>query len=281
MTRRGVALAQALIIVAALAALALALVHRGERVVARLEGRFMTDQAGLYLDSGVDLLRDSLPRGIVHQSQDWARPREGVLIGEGELAWIIEDLQGRFNLQWIAGSDQMRQAFETLALAQGLRVDEVAEALRRMPRAERFAWFPADQFFVMNPVADPQAMARLARLIIALPADRRANINTLHPEVLAVMAPGLSEAVRDAILRRVATTPVRTLDDLLSWVRGALGDEVAAVLATLPLGTVSSSFGVRISVQLDTHRLVRSGILDTGDPTAERAVLRIVHPVSE
>ena len=72
--RNGVALVQALVIVAALALVSLALLRRGETARLRLDDRFAADQAGLYLDSGVDLVRATLPEDVVHLRQDWAMP---------------------------------------------------------------------------------------------------------------------------------------------------------------------------------------------------------------
>lgn len=279
--RQGVALVQALVIVAALAALALALVQRGEGATARLAGRLLADQAGLYLDSGLDLAREGLPSGVVHRGQDWARPHEGIIIGDGILAWRIEDLQGRFNLGWIVGSDRMRQAFDSLARAQGLTGDEIDDALQFGQRLRNFDWFPADAIVRMIPAADSRATARLAPLITTLPADRLANIHTLRPEVLAALAPELDESVRAAILRQVTTATFATKQTFLDWARDALGESAEAILAALPLGVGSESFGVRIEVRLDTLRLARSGVIDTGDVESGRAFLRLAHPVHE
>lgn len=279
--RRGVALVQALVVVAALAALSLALVQRGEGATARLAGRLQADQAGLFLDSGMDLLRESLPRGVVHAGQDWARPRDDVIIGDAVLAWRIEDLQGRFNLGWIAGSEPMRAAFVRLARAQGMTVDETDEALRVGLSAGRLDWFPADAILRMTRTADRAAPSRLAPLITTVPADRRANIHTLRPEVLEALAPDLDVSVRTAILRRVATAPVASMDLLHDWIGDTFGTEAEALIASLPLGTGSESFAVRIEVRLDTLRLARSGVLDTGDVASGRAFLRLAHPVHE
>ncbi len=269
--RRGVALIQALVIVAALAAVSAALMLRAGQGVARLDARFRADQAALYLDSGMDMVRDLLPDGAVHRRQAWAQPRADMLIDRGTLAWQIDDLQGRFDVNRLANDESgaWRAAFVQLATGEGLSpaaAAAMADALSVAP--------------VLHPRAlralagdGGAALERLLPLLAALPEPAPFNLNTLSPEVLAVLAPAVPESARDRVLRHLGTEPAASPEAFRDWAERTLGGEIAALLATLPLGVTSTSFEARLEARLDTLVLRRSGILSTGGAQGRGALI--------
>lgn len=281
------ALVQSLVIVAALAAVSLALIQRAGQGQARLEARFAADQIGLYLDAGVDLLRGALPRGLVHQRQDWAIPRAGVAIDRGTLSWQVEDLSGRFNLAWLADdpSGVRTQALDRLAAAQGLSAEgraRLVDAVATLPEPAPVAvvlWRQTVQGLIdAGQVAQTEgdALDRLMPSLTMLPDAPVANVNTLLPEVLAALAPDLSERHRHALLDQAARTPFADSDALTVWAQATLGDQGPARLAALPLGVTSRHFLARIEARLDTQVLRRTVVLDTGAAAGRARVLMSV-----
>ncbi|MEL7012344.1 MAG: hypothetical protein AAFO72_03585, partial [Pseudomonadota bacterium] len=107
---RGVALINALLIVAALSAVTVALLQRTDASNERLIDLQRAGQAKLYLDAVTLQLTDVIglaefgPDGqtiLVDTGQTWARPATEVAIGDGKATWQVDDLQGKFNLAWL------------------------------------------------------------------------------------------------------------------------------------------------------------------------------------
>lgn len=281
---RGVALVQALVIVAALAALALALSQRSEGAIRRLEARFAADQRALYLDAGTDLLRETLPEGMVHGGQDWARPRDDVVIGDAVLSWRVEDLQGRFNLGWLPLRADAPATLERLLEGAGIAAPERAAFLAMLAESDLPDWGRPEALLAALPAATRQALRPAMPLLALLPGERSANLNTLKPEVLAALAPGLTQGQRQGVLALVAERPATAIEEVLPRIAEVLGEEVRATLAALPLGVTSGSFEIRIEARLDSQTLRRSGVVDTEDPNREPgqpAPLRLGVPLFE
>ena len=272
---RGMALIQALLIVAAIAAVATALLLRADRARERLEWRQTGDQAALYLDSAVSLLRASLPQGVVHPGQDWAQPRSGQVIDQGTLAWRIEDLQGRFNLALLGGETAapMRAAFARLAAGRGLSDAAVARVLSQVDGAGTDLPLVAPWLWRSLAGDEVAEWDRLMPFLAVLPPQVALNINTLSPELLEALAPGLPRLARDTLLRQLARAPFASTEALQSWATQRLGAEAAAQLQALPLGVGSTHFAAHLEARLDSLVLRRSVVIDTGGPTGPGAVL--------
>lgn len=288
---RGMALIQALVIVAAIAAVAAALMLRAETARLRLETRFQADQTALYLDSGVSLVRamlNAIPEdSAVHRRQDWANPRSGIEIDGAVLAWTVDDAHGRFNVNSMndetAEAQSARDAFLRLAQAQGISrsvARRMADALGPDPEA-RSAAVPGDP--IPLPLADPRQLASIAGseteafaqflgVVSALPVGAKLNINTAHEAVLDVLLADLPSAVRGGIARRVRRDPVTTVDEFLFWVGETYSPEIATRLEGMNLAAVSVRFLVTLEARLDSLRLRRSVVLNRGDAQGRGAV---------
>lgn len=276
---RGMALIQALLITAAIAAVAVALLVRANDARARLDWRFAADQAALYLDSGVEQLRRSLPRGVVGGPQDWTRPREGVGIDRGTLDWQVEDLQGRFNLNLLQGDAEGRfhAAFTRLAESQGLSGPALARVLDVLDGSAAPLTLATPLSLAAAAGAEgAEGWAALEPLVAAWPPGEPINVNTLPGAVLAALAPELSGLARDTILRHFAREPVANGDDLRQWIAERMGAEVSAALEGLPLGGTSRRFVLRLEARLDSVVLRRSVVVDTGGDEGSGAVLMSV-----
>lgn len=295
---RGMALIQALVIVAAIAAVSAALLLRAETGRARLQTRFQADQAALYLQGGASLVSEMLSalgrEGVVHRRQDWARPRDGVLIGEGVLAWQVDDLHGRFNVNSLDGEDPThlaaRAAFLRLATDQGLSrrtAQRLADSLGPDAAAREAAVtgdpppLPLADPRQLAPVArdEPVEFARLLPYLAALPPNAKMNINTLQPPVLEALLPDIPSSQRRALEQYLRRDPVTMIEALVLWAGTALGPEIAARLEAMPLSVSSLTFVVTLELRLDSLRLRRSFVLNREPlPGQSALILSISEP---
>ncbi|MEP2716393.1 type II secretion system minor pseudopilin GspK [Pseudophaeobacter sp.] len=213
---RGFVLVNALVLVAALAALAVLLLARAEQGRSRLEGALVTDQLALALDGFDALALTRLARdggASDHLNETWARVSPPLELARGTVAGEIRDLQGRFNVNWLSNPDNAlaQAAFDRLLARLGLAPQIGAEirqfvtpgALPRDPRHWRQLQPPLDPvggpLLSADQLADlpglsPRAYGRLRGLITALPGDSLLNVNTAPPEVLASFLPDLPAA---------------------------------------------------------------------------------------
>lgn len=293
---RGVALIQALVIVAAIAAVAAALLLRADIARQRLQIRFTADQTALYLESGAALVAamlDAVPlvQGV-HHRQDWARPRTGIVIDRGLLAWEVDDLQGRFNVNTLNGVEPKhlaaRAAFLRLAADQGLNratARRLADALG--PDSASLAPGDGVRLPLIDPrqlaplaAAQPEAFARLLRFLSALPEGMQLNVNTLQPPVLEALLPDMPSAQRSALARHLRGDPAHTLDDFMGWAQANVSPAILEQLSLLPLTTTSTAFVATLDAQLDTLHLRRSVVL-IRDPVQQRSIVVLSTPEFE
>ena len=238
---QGFVLVNALVLVAALAAVATLLLSRAEQGRSRLEAGLVADQLSLSLD-GFDALALSLlardSGASDHLREPWAKPRPPLALARGEVAGQIQDLQGRFNINWLSQTDTplAQAAFVRLLARLGLPA-RIADDIRRFvtPGAEladRQRWLQRDPpldpvggpLLSADQLADlpglsPRAYARLRPLITALPGDSRLNVNTAPPAVLASFLPDLSSAVLAQLLRQRDRDGFASVEEFLTAAR--------------------------------------------------------------
>lgn len=289
---RGMALIQALVIVAAIAAVSMALLMRAEGARHRQELRNQAAQVALYLDAGVTLVRLQLAAlsegGSVDRGQTWAQERRDRAIDAGTLSWRVDDLAGRFNLNAVSdeagtGGDTPRAALVRLARAQGVSAvgaERLADALS--PDLPIRAAAAAPRLPPVLPVLHPQqvrylladeqpAFDRLLPLLAAVPAETPLNVNTLRPEVLEALAPHWPASLRAALIAAARDTPFARAEDWQAWI-AALDDDAAAMVGALGLATSSEWFELQLEARLDSLALRRSVVLDMGAAQGRGAV---------
>lgn len=300
---RGVALVNALIVVAALAALAAALLLRAGQAQERLALKFAADQAAAYLDAGQAQALAELARLLeagapVRPGQGWDQPRD-LAIGRGRVGWALADLHGRFNLAWLAyegaPGDLARAAFLRLAEGQGLPL-ALAERLLRaagpdpIQRASALGTGAAPDLPLLTPLqlapvprpdeGGAAALAPLWPLLAALPPEAGLNPNTASLAVMQALVPGLApadweefQAVRDA---GAFADP----GGLLAHAAEHWPETALAALVSLPLDTAPAWFALELRAELDSLVLRRSAVValvSPGDPAliAPRVVLSL------
>lgn len=232
----GFVLVNALVLVAALAGIAVFLLARAEGARARQAQTQEAAQLALYLDafealSLTILAADRAGGPADHPGEAWARARYDVPLDRGRVAGALTDLQGRFNINWLADpGDATAQAgfaalIARLGLAPGL-AEEIAAFLGPGGPSNTAAYarqtpglapvggpvLMLDQLLAI-PALRPRDLDRLRPFIAALPGDARLNVNTAPAEVLQSMIPGLSPAVADRLVQARRLAPFAAIEE--------------------------------------------------------------------
>ncbi|QAX32069.1 type II secretion system minor pseudopilin GspK [Leisingera sp. NJS204] len=286
---RGFVLVNALVLVAALSAVAVLLLARAESGRARLQAGQEADQLALALDAfdalAITLLAQDRS-ATDHPGEAWARVQAEQALARGAVSGRIEDLQGRFNVNWLADPDNTaaRAAFARLLkiLALPPRTGEtIRAALQPGGPQNRAAWARLDP--PLDPVGGalldagqlagipglpPRSYQRLRPYITALPGSSRLNVNTASPQVLAAFLPHLPPA---ALARLQTALPAASPEAFLAAAGLARisaeqapeqSDETAADhLGAEQITVVSHWFRASSQAQLGTLSAQRSTVL--------------------
>ena len=294
--QRGMALINALIVVAALAAVSLVLLSRTEQARERLGMRFDADQAELYLDAAESLvlqLVDASARDeFVHAGQAWASPRAAETIDRGTVGWQLEDLQGRFNINWLSRDDPMgeaaREAFLHLARDLGVpaqlagRLADAGDA-RTLFRDGAFGGSAGVSRPPQLPLLLPRTLLlvagageghleRLLPMLSALPPESALNVNTARPDILLPFLPGANARDLSAFEQYRRERPFMDIDAFFEWAEMVLGEDAALALEALSLSTGSEWFEARLVARLDTVVLRRSVVVQRSEETGRSAI---------
>jgi len=282
---RGFVLLNALVLVAALAAAAAFVLSRAESTRQRQAGAQGAVQGGLYLDGfealALTLLRADQRGGPIDGPGDnWARAEYTVDIDRGRISGGIQDLQGRFNVNWLANPEDVAAlaAFERLVVDLNLRpqlVGVIVASLRPGGAAAQQAYARLQP--PVTPVGGPVLMveqlrqipglrprdyARLAPHLAALPSDSQLNVNTASVTVLKSLLPGAKAEGLTQILSNRARQPFGSTEDFLTRVAPVVGDAGVPELEELRFGIGSAWFHADIAVELDGLILRRQTIFE-------------------
>ncbi|WP_204115947.1 type II secretion system minor pseudopilin GspK [Shimia biformata] len=301
---RGFVLVNALVLVAAMAAVAAVLLMRAETGRARLEAGQGAAQVAQYLGGAealaVTLLdRDRAAGSLDHLGEAWAGADFNVALDRGRVAGTITDLQGLFNVNWLADPEDtdMQLAFDNLARRIGLapaRVTAIRAFLQpggphalggpgaRAAYAARTP--PSDPvggaILMLDQLAEvpgitPRDLERLRRVATALPGDSLLNVNTAPPEVLAAFLPGLGAARIDQLMQSRRTAPFPSGEAFADAAglpgadregeeeTGGTGeaDPGAPLITRARLAAGSEWFRLEAAAQLDHRRVARHLVL--------------------
>lgn len=293
----GFVLVNALLIVAALAALAIVLLERSQAGRTRLALAQEWTQTDLYLDGfeafALTLLdRDALGPRIDGLADTWATAALDVELDRGRVKGRIVDLQGRFNLNQLAGGRDpaARAAFLKLAASAGLseaQADAIAEfvetdgrkplagfAGRAIPMFPRGAPLVSLDQLRAVPGLNAAALARLSPLVSAIPTTS-VNVNTAPRAVLeAVLPDGSAAALRDIMTVR-ERQPFETVEDFLLAVQLA-GDADLDEIEMDRFSVETGWFLVETSASLGETVLYRQSVIRrSGGARAARVEYRL------
>lgn len=237
---RGFVLVNALVLVAALAAVAVLLLARADQGRTRLGQSRSAAQLTLNLDAFESFallsLETATDGGPDHLLRPWARPLPDMPLAHGATSGRIVDQQGLFNVNWLTNPDHAPAHAAFGRLAKGLGVsDQDAAALRALLRPGG----PPDKgaFARLDPPEDPVGGAllmisqldrmpglsdrgrqRLRPVLTALPGNSTLNPNTADPRVLAAFLPDLPSSALDQLLARRRQTPFASAREFLAEV---------------------------------------------------------------
>lgn len=295
---RGFVLVNALVLVAALAGIAVVLLTRAEGARARAAQTQEAAQARLYLDAfealALSVLAADGGNAVDHPGEAWAQASYDVPLDRGQVAGRIIDLQGRFNVNWLAnpGDARARAGFAALIARLGLPpslADDIAAFLGPDGPGDKSAYarqspglapvggpvLVLEQLLAI-PALRPEAFARLRPFLAAVPSDRPLNLNTAPAEVLQSLVPGLSAAIADRLLQSRRVAPFPSVDDFVQRLGqfGAAGLVGEEDLPRLAVG--SSWFAADITATLDGHSRHRVSVFERRPlPVGPRVAYRL------
>lgn len=234
---RGIALINALVMVAAISAVAAGLLFKAENSRMRLIMLQEGAQVSLYLDAAEDLLPLVLERDweddpdIDHRGEIWANENYAMSIDRGVVHGALFDLQGRFNINWLSDPDDhaARAGFDRLIAALGLP-SPLASAVAGyvVPNGPSNPANYVNRAIAVVPAAKPLQVLEELRLVdgmseefyhqllpfvAALPFETTLNCNTASAQVLGAFLPAASRAALRRMIARREQTPFASLGD--------------------------------------------------------------------
>ncbi len=242
-TAHGAAIIMAMLFAALAATIAATLLWQQQRWINEHAHRRDQVQAQALAMAGVQwarqIVNDNAGGGTVHLGQPWALKLPALPIDNGSIAGYIVDVQGRINVNNIAGVPSapaptrtaLQRLFAALALPPTLlnAISDWVDADDRVsePGGAEDAWYSSQAhpgLAANSPVrrasellavrgADAAAIARLLPFVSALDAPATVNVNTAPPEVLSAVIGGLDAAGATALAASRIPAPFATIAD--------------------------------------------------------------------
>ena len=283
--QRGMALLNALVIVSIAAGVAARLLRDDVDAHSRFEMMARSDQARQYVLAAEWLARDLLERdwndsAIDHLGEDWAEQGREFPIESGRVGGRILDLQGRFNVNALAGPDGTlhQPAYDHLdrlldaagappgtatTVAEWITSEPILLPGARGDRPYRLATPPyrrarapmagaSELRLVAGMTAD--AYRRLRPLVTALPGPAGINVNTAPAPVLATLAAGIGDEVIAQIVESRAETPFASAADFRDRVVSWVPPHAAQPLEDTPIAVSSSWFLIDVEAEVNPGR---------------------------
>ncbi len=298
--QRGVALITVLLLVALATTAAVAMTARQQYDIRRSANLLEADQAMLYVQGmegwAAQVLRRDREEGEVdHPEEPWATVLPPIPVDGGQLSGMLEDRQGRFNLNnllrggeidaaWLARFRRLLMVLELdPALAEVLadwldadiepRFPHGAEdghylGLERPYRSANGALVNIGELRLLDGV-DSDIYQRLAPHVTALPGRSRINVNTTTAAVLMALFDGLDEAGAEQLLADRDEDGYQSVNEFLQHPALA-GLEVEE----RSIGVSSGYFVLRSQVQFGRLVVAWQSLLQRGDSGQTRVLQR-------
>ncbi|MEO9496870.1 MAG: type II secretion system minor pseudopilin GspK [Vibrio splendidus] len=280
----GFVLVNALVLVAAMAAIATFLLSKAEQGRNRLAASQTADQLVLYLDSfealaTTSLSNDRLNGAIDSFADEWANANYALNVDRGEIAGAITDMQSLFNLNWllVSGNDQAQDALKRLLLSISVSPktgDSIIEFiqpggpnqidgyLRQFPpiRPTGGALVMFDQLSQIPNITVTE-LEKLRSYVTVLPNLTAININTVSREVLASLLPDLSLARINTLIAARRAAPFETVEAFTQQIELWLGTSLDEIWPADRWTVGSEWFQVDVNASLDGQFAVRRAAL--------------------
>lgn len=217
---QGMILVNVLMFVAIASGLVLLMIGREELALDRaLRSREAARAAAVVrggeLSALAALQRDALATPQVdHAGEAWAAiGANGATIDGGTFDLAVSDAEGRFNVNMLRSGDAVPVIlFQKLARIAGLDEQQTVEAIAYIRTQGPVSDIRPIRLI---PGADPAAIARLERMVTALPGKTTINLNAVDEELLAFLIGDPLAAQRIiAIRKRNGQITLRDLSDL-------------------------------------------------------------------
>lgn len=282
---RGFVLVNAIVLVAALSAAALVLLSRAEAARVRTGAANEAAQLTASLDAFEALAVTVLNADQIsstpgdHLGEDWAADDITAPLGRGAVSGRLRDLQGLYNLNWLAYTNDTsaRAAFDRLADTLGLpstKVEAIVAHLSpggpasptgygRMAVPSRPLGGPLSMARQLAeiPALSPRDVARLQALTTALPNSQAINVNTAPAAVLAAFLPTANAASLGALVAEAQRAPFTSVDAFIDALGGIIDDEARAAVAADRFTVSSGWFGLTVTATLEGRSATRSATL--------------------
>lgn len=265
----GMILVNVLMFVAIASGLVLLLINREEIALDRAlrtreAARALAVVRGGELSAVVALRRDMVAApNEDNQTEPWAKLSESAApIEGGTFDLAIADAEGRFNLNMLRGGDAGAIVlFQTIAKDVGLSAEDVVKAVTYVR-----LYGPVTDIRPLRMAGlEPQATARLERLVTALPGTTAINVNAADPEMLRILFRDPLAAQRLAEIRqRNGKLTLKDLGDLnlsLPW-GTSLRSSTFWVRTRATIGTTSQQAAVLIQRVLRQDGKIAVGVVE-------------------
>lgn len=294
---RGFVLINALVVVAAVSALSVGVLHDANAGLGRLEALRDADRAELALDGGAVLVTRLLNRDAEadqrdHLGEDWLMEDRSHILDTQTITLTTEDLQGRFNLNMLLRPDTtaVEAAFVRLAEAHGIdpaTTDAILEhyaELRNDPVTAPLS--VGDGFASREPVLiaeldsllpDMSALDGLKQSISLLPKVSGINLNTAREDVvLALLGDAAEPRGWDGFDAARRTQPIGGTEEALRVLSVHFGQAAVVGLDQETVTTFSGWFELRARVeQEDGPHAVTFLLHRSGSPVSTDIIARI------
>ncbi|PLA75571.1 hypothetical protein CYQ88_00985 [Hydrogenovibrio sp. SC-1] len=266
----GFALITVLLVVAIVSIIAAQLVYQQALDIQRAETRLNQAQS-LAVANGLEawvkkgLKLDASLNKIDHLGEQWAQPMMPIPFAGGQVAGRLEDLQGRFNVNNLAETDEQKaklwQQIAQRLLRNAQLPIELAEVLADWVDADnnaRLMGAESDFYLLKNPAyrAGNQPLAQLEELALlkgftpairkqlapalsALPKITKININTAPKPVLLALADWMTPEIAQAWLDKRLLKPADKVDAFRSFLAAEAGFQLQEIKTALPDSIIS------------------------------------------
>ena len=230
---RGFVLVNALILIAALSAVAVATLEDRRSARETLVLSRDAAEADLLSDAGLlfaaDLLaRDELAGDVDSGDEPWALDRFPVEVGEHLVEVTTRDLSGLFNLNLLRGPDHEAAEDMLLALAELAGLD-AGLVLARVPKGvvqeagdDPHLFGVGDLAHLSDVSASKDDLRDLGTFLAALPLAQPINVNTASAPIVAAIS-GLDETQAERLVADRRQTPFDTVSDFADAVSRIAG----------------------------------------------------------
>ena len=299
--QRGVALLTAMLIVALVAIIGASMLSQMNLALHRSGNIWQSEQAWWYAVGienwlGKLLRQDAENSDIDSLDEAWAQPVDYLPLDGGALQGRLIDLQGRFNLNNLSGSDvdaaqeQFQRLIELVADTDQITARTIAASTRDWLDADINPTLPDgaedDYYLGLNPAyrtantlmasaselrlvkgVTPAIYAALQPYICALPQLTAINVNTAPAPILATLAPELPASTGEALVESRADEPWESTDAFLQDPALA-GRDIDANR----LDVVTHYFLATGQITVDRAQIQFFSVLERGDNGAVRTL---------